>query len=202
MYTRTMARLLIFAATIAALPLGAQQRPGLGFGASLGANLPTGDFDAAAKPGIVATGFLELRLPATASVRGELFYSRSNIDNPLIRSNNGVTLPPVSPGQVSGDVNMVGASADLVLTASTPLLKPYVIGGVGVFRQNVSQNVTGTTEEFQALTKGQTQFGWNGGAGLKLSVLNAGIFVEGRLYQVYTKSAKTNFVPVTLGISF
>lgn len=193
---------LVLAAAILSTPLSAQQRPGVGFGASLGANLPTGDFDAAAKPGLVANGFLELRLPGAASLRGELFYSRSNIDNPLIRSNGGVTLPPVSPGQVSGDVNMVGASANLVLTASTPLLKPYVIGGVGVFRHNVSQNITGTTEEFQALTKGQTRFGWNGGAGLKLSVLNAAVFVEGRLYQVYTKDAKTNFVPITLGLSF
>ena len=52
------------------------------------------------------------------------------------------------------------------------------------------------------LRRTDTDVGYNGGAGLKLALGPAALFVEARYYSVRTKPDKTNFVPVTIGLSF
>jgi hypothetical protein len=190
------------ALAIVAGPLSAQRRPGLGIGASLGANVPSGEFDDGAKPGAVANAFLELRPSEIFALRGSLFWSRSNIDNPLIRSSNGNPLPDIGSNRVTGDVNLIGASADAEFAMGAGVLQPYLIGGVGAYHRRVAQNIDGTIEEFQELRKRDTQVGFNGGLGVRLNLLGAGVFLESRYYSVRTKPDATNFIPVTLGIMF
>ena len=42
-------------------------------------------------------------------------------------------------------------------------LLPYVIGGVGVYRRRVAQDIGGTLDEFKSLRDTQTDVGYNGG---------------------------------------
>jgi hypothetical protein len=198
-------RLLVaaFAFAVVAAPVSAQgRRPGLGLGASLGANVPSGEFNDGAKPGAVANAFLELRPSEIFALRGSLFWSRSDIDNPLIRSSNGNPLPDVSSNRITGDVNLIGASADAEFAMGAGILQPYLIGGVGAYHRRVAQNIDGTIEEFQALRKRDTQVGFNGGLGVRFNLLGAGLFLESRYYSVRTKPDATNFIPVTLGVVF
>jgi hypothetical protein len=187
---------LLFAPPLA--PRAAAQ----GLGLSIGANVPTGEYSDAAKTGVVANAFLELPVPGPLGVRGALFWSRSDIDNPVIRSTGGVTLPQGQSGNVTGNVNLLGASADATFSLGAGPLRPYLIGGVGVYRRRVAQDASGTVEEFRSLRKSDTDAGFNGGVGLRLSVLPVRAFAEVRVYRVSSSPESTTFVPVTIGLIF
>lgn len=190
-------------ATLLATPaLARAQGPGLGFGVAAGANVPTADYGDAMKAGLVLNGFVEVRTSGPLGIRGSLFWSRSDIDNPLIKDNGGVTLPDDPDYNVTGDVDLVGASLDLTLGRTHGVVQPYVVGGVGVFRRRVSQDIDGAVGEFNDLRRKDTNVGFNGGVGLRLSLGGAAVFAEARYYSVATEPDRTNFVPVVVGLTF
>jgi hypothetical protein len=195
--SRSLAAALALAA---AAPLGAAraQFPGIGLGAAIGANLPTQKYDEGAKPGVVANLFAALKFGGPVGVRGSLFWSRSNIDNPIIRPANVDNIPRAPAGATTGDVNLLGASADLTFDLGSSTVRPYLVGGVGVYSRRVAQDISGAATEFRNLKRTDTDVGYNGGLGLRLGPL----FVEGRYYSVKTRPDKTSFVPVTVGLSF
>ena len=201
--TRITPRALALAAATALLaPLSTAAAQGVGLGASVGANVPSGGFADAAKTGLVATGFVALRATSSLGVRGELFWSRSDIDNPLVREAGGAVLPSTGVGGTTGNVDLVGAAANATVGFGTSVLQPYLIGGVGVYRRRVSQDVSGTVSEFRHLRDSDTDFGWNGGAGVRLSLGGVSVFAEARYHAVSTAPERTTFVPVTVGVEF
>src|SRR4051812_46651551 len=103
----------LMALVTATSPLAAQ-KTGIGFGASIGANLPNGEFADGAKTGLVANGFVGVGA-GRFGLRGELFWSRSDLDNPFIRKVGNDVLPETGSNTVTGDVNLIGGVANLVL---------------------------------------------------------------------------------------
>jgi hypothetical protein len=184
----------------ATAPLAAQ-KAGVGFGASIGANVPNGEFGDGAKTGLVANGFVGVGT-GRFGLRGELFWSRSDLDNAFIRKVGNAVLPSDGVGEVTGDVNLVGASANLVLPLTQSMIRPYLIGGVGVYHRRVAQDVGGTIDEFQNLKDNQTDVGYNGGVGLSIGGVGPSFFIEARYHSVLTSPVKTKFVPVVIGFSF
>lgn len=201
-YITAIASLTGVTAIFATPTLASAQGAGLGIGLAAGANVPTADYGDAAKAGLVLDGFVELGTGGPLGVRGSLFWSRSDIDNPLIRDNRGVTLPDNPDYNVTGNVDLVGASLDLTLGRTQGLIRPYVVGGVGVFHRRVSQDVQGAVGEFRDLRHNDTDLGFNGGVGLRLSLGAAAVFAEARYYSVATEPDRTNFVPVVVGVAF
>ena len=195
---RSLALLAAAAAPLAAPAAARAQLPGLGLGASIGANLPTQKYDEGAKPGVVANLFAAIRLGGAVGVRGSLFWSRSDIDNPLIRPTNTNEIPRSPSDDVTGDVNLLGASADLTFELGRSALRPYLVGGVGAYQRRVAQDISGAAAEFRNLRRTDNDVGFNGGVGLRLGP----VFVEGRYYSVSTKPDRTSFIPVTVGLSF
>jgi hypothetical protein len=189
------------AAMVFAASPAAAQKAGIGFGGSIGANVPNGEFGDGAKTGLVANGFVGLGT-GRFGVRGELFWSRSDLDNAFIRKVGNTVLPSDGVGEVTGNVNMVGATANLVLPLTQSLIRPYVIGGVGVYRRRVSQDIGGTIDEFQSLRDTQTDVGYNGGVGLSIGGIGPSFFIEARYHSVATTPDRTKFVPVVVGFSF
>ncbi|MGH7719376.1 MAG: outer membrane beta-barrel protein [Gemmatimonadaceae bacterium] len=198
----TLATTLAASLIVAVAGPARAQRAGVGFGASIGANVPSGRFDEGAQTGLVASGFLALRFSGSVALRGELFWSRSDLDSPLIREIEGEVLPSSGFDDLSGDVNLVGGLASLVLAMGTPGFQPYLIGGVGAYRRRVAQDIEGTIDEFRSLRTTDTDFGWNGGAGVRLGFLGTAIFLEARYHSVATQPERTTFVPVTIGLEF
>ena len=192
----------VLAAAIALPATAAAQAPGIGIGIAAGQNIPAADYGDAAETGLVLNGFVELRTASALGLRASLFWSRSDIDNPLIREQDGVTLPDGSDYDVRGDVDLVGASADVTLGASSGVIRPYVVGGLGVYRRRVSQDVDGAIAEFQSLRRSETDVGYNGGVGVRLALGGLAAFAEARYYSVATTPERTNFVPITVGIAF
>ena len=178
------------------------QKAGLGFGASIGANVPNGgDFGDGAKTGLVANGFVGFGT-GRFGLRGELFWSRSDLDNAFIRRVGNNVLPSEGVGTVTGDVNLIGASANLVMPLTQSMVRPYLIGGVGVYQRRVSQDVGGTIDEFRSLEDKQTDIGYNGGLGISIGGIGPSFFIEARYHSVATTPEKTKFVPVVVGFSF
>ena len=190
----------LMALVTATSPLAAQ-KTGIGFGASIGANLPNGEFADGAKTGLVANGFVGVGT-GRFGLRGELFWSRSDLDNPFIRKVGNDVLPSEGVGTVTGDVNLVGGVANFVLPLMQSVVRPYLIGGVGVYNRRVSQDVGGTIDEFQNLRDEQTNVGYNGGIGLSIGGLGPSFFLEARYVSVATTPDRTRFIPVVLGFSF
>jgi len=190
----------LMALVTATSPLVAQ-KTGIGFGASIGANLPNGEFADGAKTGLVANGFVGVGT-GRFGLRGELFWSRSDLDNPFIRKVGNNVLPSEGLGTVTGNVNLVGAAANFVLPLMQSVVRPYLIGGVGVYNRRVSQDVGGTIDEFQNLRDEQTDVGYNGGIGLSIGGLGPSFFLEARYVSVATTPDRTKFIPVVLGFSF
>jgi hypothetical protein len=189
------------AVVMTASPLAAQ-KAGLGFGGSVGANVPNGEFGDGAKTGLVANGFVGLGT-GRFGLRGELLWSRSDLDNAFIRKAGNAVLPSDGVGDVSGNVDLIGASANLVLPLTQSIVRPYVIGGVGVYRRRVSQDIGGTIEEFRSLRDTQTDVGYNGGVGLAFGAgVGPSFFIEARYHSVATTPDRTKFVPVVVGFSF
>src|SRR4030095_6324738 len=108
----------------------AAQKAGLGFGGSIGANVPNGQFADGAQTGLVANGFVGVGT-GRVGLRGELFWSRSDLDNAYIRKVGNAVLPSDGVGNVSGNVNLGGASAHLLFSLTQSIVRPYLIGGVG-----------------------------------------------------------------------
>lgn len=205
MNVRTRISVATFGVTMAALataasPLAAQ-KAGLGFGASIGANIPNGEFADGAKTGLVANGFVGVGT-GRFGLRGELFWSRSDLDNAFIRKVGNTVLPETGENTVTGDVNLVGAAANLVLPLTQSVVKPYLIGGVGVYHRRVAQNISGTIEEFQDLRDNQTDVGYNGGLGISIGGLGPSFFIEARYMSVATTPNRTKFIPVVVGFTF
>jgi len=190
---------------VAALAAGtsplAAQKAGLGFGGSIGANVPNGEFGNGAKTGLVANGFVGVGT-GRFGLRGELFWSRSDLDNAFIRKVGNAVLPSDGVGTVTGNVNLVGAAANVVLPLTQSMVKPYVIGGVGVYRRRVAQDIGGTLDEFKSLRDTQTNIGYNGGVGISIGGLGPSLFIEARYVSVATTPDRTKFVPVVVGFTF
>src|SRR4051812_31078586 len=94
----------LMALVTATSPLAAQ-KTGIGFGASIGANVPNGEFAEGAKTGLVASGFVGVGT-GRFGLRGELFWSRSDLDNAFIRKVGNNVLPSEGVGTVTGNVNL------------------------------------------------------------------------------------------------
>jgi outer membrane protein with beta-barrel domain len=195
----TTALAVLAATTIAARPAAAQA--GLSLGGSVGANLPQGNFGDGAATGLVANGFVQLG-GGGFGLRGELFWSRSDLDSPVIRRVGNVVLPSSGVGNVDGNVNLIGGIASLVVPLMPGPVQPYLIGGIGTYHRRVAQNIGGTFDEFKDLRHTDNDVGYSGGAGIRLSVLGHGLFVEGRYHSVKTSPEKTTFIPVTVGFTF
>jgi hypothetical protein len=176
------------------------QLPGVDIGATIGAAVPQGGFSDAAATGLVVNGLIGVRLPGFLGLRGELLWSRSDLDNPLIREAGGSVPPPSA--DVSGTVDMIGGIANIVISPPTPSVQPYLIGGAGLYRRRVAQDIGGTAEEFERIRESDSNLGVNGGAGVRFSLAGYAAFIEARYHSVQTDGERTNFIPVAVGFAF
>lgn len=189
---------LVPAATLVALALVLPTRSaGAQLGLGAGVTVPSGDYGDAAKNGWVVSPFFEIKLPGPFGLRLSGLWTRSDLDQGFVED-----LPtPPSSDQVTGDVNLIGGGLDGTLNITAiPVVKPYIIGGIGWYRQSVEQSVEGVGNEIADIDESSTDVGYNIGLGLKIPVAFVNLFVEGRYYSMQT-IREQNFAPIILGVS-
>jgi opacity protein-like surface antigen len=94
---------------------------------------------------------------------------------------------------VDGSSNVSSLTGNLVYSMPSTGVSPYLIGGVGVYRIGLSDELGGDSEN---------DFGWNIGAGIKMPLSGFDTFIEARYNQVQTQDISTKFIPITFGIMF
>jgi hypothetical protein len=79
----------------------------------------------------------------------------------------------------------------------TGRLRPYVIGGIGVY------NSKGTGKDAALFgNTSATDFGVNVGTGFDYRVGGATLFLEARFHNIFSDPSNTQYVPVTTGLRF
>jgi hypothetical protein len=161
-----------------AAPLQAQSPAQFSLGGSLG--IPLGDFDDAAKMGfhgLAAVGFTPATMPVGFQIDGNFAQFSTEADDVNVRN-------------LFATGNVVYKFA----TAETSTLRPYLIGGLGVY--NLKETGDGVIGDPESVT----ELGLNAGAGFNMAAGGASLFVEGRFHNVFTDGSSTQFIPLTVGI--
>ncbi|HUQ18492.1 MAG TPA: outer membrane beta-barrel protein [Gemmatimonadaceae bacterium] len=183
---------IVAASVLATSPLVAQEGEGMGsysnpvsFGIFAGASVPLGDFsDNFAGTGFHIGGLLQWNSPtAPIGLRIDGAYHKFG--------NSGTST--ADPSMVVGTVN------GMYLFPSTSTVRPYIIGGAGVYNERCD------------LCDAQTKFGVNGGIGINVPLSGLSTIIEARFHYVFDKVEATAtspaisssmFIPISVGIMF
>ena len=170
--TLAAAALAVFSATSSA-----QSAKPVSLGLSLGASIPTGDFGdvySTGYNGTVSLGFNSVGTPLGIRIDG-MYNSFSDRDDLVI---------------ARPDYRIVSGNANLVYALPGVGIRPYLIGGAGIYGQK--PDVSGA--------KNVTDFGVNGGIGAAFQLSGFTTFVEARYHHIFSDQA-TQFIPINFGIS-
>jgi len=172
---------MVFAAAVIALlnaaTASAQSTKAVSLGISLGAAIPVGDFADIYQTGYngtVSLGFNSVGTPLGIRIDGMFneFPDRSDL----------IVERP--------DYRILGANANLVYALPGVGIRPYLIGGAGMYWQK--PDVDGA--------ESVNDFGLNGGLGASFQLSGFRTFIEARYHHIFSDEA-TQFIPVTFGIS-
>jgi hypothetical protein len=162
-------------------------------GGTLGATIPLGDFGDGADLGFHIGGLIDYKpqsVPVT--LRGEIVYHRNGLKQGFFSDIPGAE-------DVNGNVSMISFVGNGVVPFgdAESTARPYVIGGLGVYRLKFSGDVAGFD-----ISSTDTKFGINLGGGFSFTLSGFDTFIEARFHSVFTEGSNTNFIPISFGFRF
>lgn len=89
------------------------------------------------------------------------------------------------------DLSVLGASANLQYGLGGIAVKPYAVGGVGVY-----------TAKREGADGSGAKIGFNGGLGISFALSGFQTFAEARYNRISTDGEAIQFIPLTFGIRF
>jgi len=190
----------VVVASFAAASVAAQGvHPQFGLGGGLMA--PVGDYHATASGQGFNTAWhglalLAFKLPALpVGFRIDVTYG-ANSANDRLKDTLSAAL-----GQPTDEkTKLAGASVNVTYPASSSApVRPYAIGGVGLYHTTISTSTSASTGDHAA-----TKLAWNLGGGLAFALRGVTLFFEARYVNVAAVSGlpRTTFLPFTTGIRF
>jgi opacity protein-like surface antigen len=190
----------VVVASLAAVPVAAQGvHPQFGLGGGLTA--PVGAYHATADGQGFSTAWhglalLAFKLPALpVGFRIDASYGANSANSTL---KDSLTTRLGRP--TDEKTKLAGASINVTYQSSSSVrVKPYAIGGVGVYHTTISVRTSDSTTDHAA-----TKVAWNLGGGLIVGLRGAALFFEARYVNVAAVSGfpRTTFLPFTVGIRF
>jgi hypothetical protein len=174
---------VVVAAGAALVLSAASAQAQVSFGVGGGLTLPLGDFGDVAKTGWHGLANVGYDLPSGLGLRGDFYYGQNNVD---------------ATG-VDGKFKLAGGFGNVLYNFKTPgTVHPYVMGSVGFMNAKADLKSGGVSA-----SDSETKIAFGGGGGIKFKVgSDANLFVEGRYITVNTSGSNTNFIPITVGVSF
>ncbi len=156
----------------------------LGFGVSGGLSMPMGDLGDGAESGYTAAGHVFLK-PASMKALG--FRADVSFDKWGSKVSDNVKL------------QSLGFVANALFDVSTSsMVKPYLLGGVGMFNTKAEYNLGSTT----GTSEGNTDMGVQVGGGLRFQLSGFSTFLEAKYVNVFGDPNSMNFLPITFGVRF
>jgi hypothetical protein len=164
---------------VALAPLTARAQGIFSIGA--GPSFPVGNIGSYASTGFNVLGAFALPIPYTPlAVRLEGQFDQFKYDH------------------VSGNARVFSGTANAVYSFRGSVIRPYVIGGVGLYHAPHIDTVDG-----HIITSSDYATGINAGVGARVGgVTGLGFFGEFRFHYVFTPGERAEFLPLTLGITF
>jgi hypothetical protein len=160
------------ARTMAAQSAAAQTMPVPIIGIGGGISIPAGGIAKDRQPGFNLDAMAEFRTPSEPlGLRGEVLYQYFGA------SKNAVN---------ATDANAVAFLVNVVYHAPQSQVRPYLIGGMGLYHVTDSGNSAG----------------FNVGTGLTIPLTGMGAYAEARLHFALSQGPSFVTVPVTFGITF
>ena len=183
--TRRAIALAALVAGLAAAPAHAQDAAAapraIRFGLAAGATFPTGDAGDLYDWGFHVAGSGTYRAPLVpVGFRGEVMWHR--LTGAEFESGLGTVDVP--------DANVVAGIVNAELGLGGTGARPYVIGGLGVYRISA--------EDVDA----STDFGFNIGAGVGLMLAGFDAFAELRYHSIQSDGEAVNIIPISFGVRF
>jgi opacity protein-like surface antigen len=162
-------------------------------GGTLGATIPLGDFGDGADLGFHVGGLIDYKPQSTpVTLRGEIVYHRNGLKQGFFSDIPGAE-------DVNGNVSMISVLGNGVIPFgdAESTARPYLIGGLGVYRLKFSGDVAGFD-----ISSTSTKFGINLGGGFSFNLSGFETFIEARFHSVFTEGSNTNFIPISFGFRF
>lgn len=150
-------------------------------GVSGGLSLPMGDLGDVANSGYNLTGHLFFKPAALQSVRlrADVSFDRWDYKDVVV---------------FEGSTRAIGFVGNVVYdfpTESSSMLRPYALGGLGIFNAKNSE-----TDE------SDTNLGLQVGGGLTFQLSGFSTFAEARFVNVFGDGSSSRYVPITFGVRF
>lgn len=158
------------------------------FGVVAGASVPLGDFADGFATGFGLDVVAHLRMPTLpVSFRADVGVQQY--------------APQEKAKALIDNVRILGASANAVYTfpmVASAAVRPYIIGGVGVYNVRLNAKKSGGID----ISDSETKPGFNAGAGFEIPLTGITGFAEARYHTVLTSDESTNYFPIRFGIRF
>ena len=95
-----------------------------------------------------------------------------------------------------GNSKIIGGMGAAVYHFKTPAgVKPYVLGGVGMYNVKV-------TVPSLSIDQSETKFAFGVGAGLEMKMTSMSLYLEAKYMNIATSGSATTFIPITVGLRF
>jgi hypothetical protein len=167
-----LAALVAGAHPLAAQAAGAQTMPVPIIGIGGGISIPVGGIAKDRQPGFNVDAMAEFRAPSEPlGLRGEVLYQYFGADKNALNSTSA---------------NAVGFLLSVVYHAPQSQVRPYLIGGMGLY--HISDNGNSA--------------GFNAGTGLTIPLPGMGAYAEARVHFALNQGPSFVTIPVTFGITF
>jgi opacity protein-like surface antigen len=184
-----MIKRLMFGVSVVALSMtvASTAQAQVHFGMSAGVSMPTGTFGDVVKSGYNASAMLGWSMPLSpVGFRAELGYNHFDFDGG------------------GGDSQILDGAANVILTMpSAAMVKPYLTGGLGVYRHKLSFDGD-LSDIFGTGSASQTKLGFNGGAGISFGLTGFQTQLEARYVYITAEEGgdPVKYVPISFGIMF
>lgn len=185
---RSLVLLVTPALFIASAAVAQTARP-LRVGVGGGMTFVTGEDRDFFKDGFNFQGRLQYNLPALPlGIRLDVMYHKL----PSKDQSSGDTL-------VVGDLDFIAGALNAVytLSAAQNTLRPYITGGLGLYRAEAKGVLYG-----QDVSGSSTDFGITGGVGLSLRFSSLEAFAEARIHNIFSEGESAQMYPLVLGLMF
>ena len=213
LWSRSAASVLIVASIVLTRPVAGQVIASQ-VGVATGATIPTGAYHAGSLGGFnvgwQGMAFVGFKLSGSpVGFRLDVTYGTNRANDQFKAIYEGSTGRPTDATS-----KLLGANVDLsVAVPSSSRLKPYLLGGIGVYHATISM----TESLAPSADTSESTFAWNVGGGISYSLPSVALFVEGRFVDVtgglgYScplatscprqSGPQSTFVPITAGVTF
>jgi opacity protein-like surface antigen len=194
--------LLVLSASAAHAQTAAGPARAVSFGVSGGLGIPTGDAGDVFASGFNVDALVEVQArPASPlAFRFEAGYQRLELKDDIR------DLFEELGGDIDVNARIFSGLANVLYKFPGTTVRPYVLGGVGVFNLGGSASISGFEEFEEELDTEEsgstTSFGYNVGGGLEVPLSGITVFGDVRFQQIRIDGSGFNIVPIKVGIRF